>query len=102
MTNGNPFRGKSVGNGETALIYLAIKWTVTVIRAMTFEYIKVFYNRKRLHSTLGYRSPCQMLSDWHLDQRQEKQVADRRPLEGEKPKEPHCTGGAGSRRNALA
>ena len=27
------------------------------MRAASFEYIEVFYNRKRLHSTLGYRSP---------------------------------------------
>ena len=26
-------------------------------RASIFEYIEVFYNRKRLHSTLGYKSP---------------------------------------------
>lgn len=28
-------------------------------RARVFEYIEVFYNRKRLHSTLGYRSPVE-------------------------------------------
>jgi transposase InsO family protein len=27
------------------------------VRRSLFEYIEVFYNRKRLHSTLGYRSP---------------------------------------------
>lgn len=43
--------------------------------AMAFEYIEVFYNRKRLHSTLGYKSPMQFLSDWIHSQPQEKQVA---------------------------
>jgi transposase InsO family protein len=28
-------------------------------RASVFEYIEVFYNRKRLHSSLGYLSPEQ-------------------------------------------
>jgi putative transposase len=29
-----------------------------------FEYIEVFYNRKRRHSTLGSRSPLQFMHDW--------------------------------------
>ena len=29
-----------------------------------FEYIAIFYNRRRRHSTLGYSSPTQFLSDW--------------------------------------
>ena len=29
-----------------------------------FEYIEVFYNRSRRHSTLGYRSPVKFLQDW--------------------------------------
>lgn len=43
--------------------------------AMTFEYIEVFYNRKRLHSTLGHKSLMQFLSDWLRSQPKEKQVA---------------------------
>ena len=45
------------------------------MKAEVFEYIEAFYNRKRLHSTLGYRSPTQFLQDWMSAQQQEKQVA---------------------------
>jgi len=45
------------------------------IKAASFEYIEVFYNRKRQHSTLGYRSPIQFLEDWLSEQQPEKQVA---------------------------
>jgi transposase InsO family protein len=42
---------------------------------MAFEYIEVFYNRKRLHSTLGYIPPVQFLKDWTDAQQEEYQVA---------------------------
>lgn len=45
------------------------------MRAASFEYIEVFYNRKRQHSTLGYRSPIQFLECWVSQQHQEKLVA---------------------------
>ena len=34
------------------------------MRESVFEYIEVFYNRKRKHSTLGYQSPIQYLRRW--------------------------------------
>ena len=43
--------------------------------AMAFEYIEVFYNRKRLRSTLCYKSPMQFLNDWLTAQQEEKLVA---------------------------
>jgi transposase InsO family protein len=45
------------------------------MKAASFEYIEVFYNRKRQHSTLGYKSPVQFLKHWISEQHQEKQVA---------------------------
>ena len=45
------------------------------MKAASFEYIEVFYNRKRQHSTLGYRSPIQFLENWISEQHQEKRVA---------------------------
>ena len=43
--------------------------------ATAFEYIEVLYNRKRLHSTLGYKSPALFLQNWLAAQQMEKQVA---------------------------
>lgn len=37
----------------------------------SFEYIEVFYNRTRRHSTLGYKSPMQFLDDWRIAQQDE-------------------------------
>lgn len=38
--------------------------TRAAAEADLFEYIDVFYNRSRRHSTLGYNSPTQFLQDW--------------------------------------
>ena len=43
-----------------------------ICRINLFE---VFYNRMRLHSTLGYKSPMQFLSDWLTARQQKKLVA---------------------------
>jgi transposase InsO family protein len=45
------------------------------MKATSFEYIEVFYNRKRQHSTLGYRSPIQFMENWLTEQPLEKLVA---------------------------
>lgn len=49
--------------------------TRAAMKAMAFEYIEVFYNRKRRHSTLGYKSPEQFMQDWLAARNQKKQVA---------------------------
>lgn len=36
------------------------------LRAEVFDYIEVFYNRQRLHSTLDYKTPAQAESDYAL------------------------------------
>lgn len=44
---------------KTELVYRR-KWTGRAeLREAVFEYIEVFYNRQRLHSTLGYRTPAE-------------------------------------------
>jgi len=42
---------------KTELVYRTALATVSAARTAVFEYIEVFYNRRRLHSTLGYQSP---------------------------------------------
>lgn len=45
------------GTLKTELIYFTRFKTRAEARLAIFEYIEVFYNRIRLHSRLGYRSP---------------------------------------------
>lgn len=45
------------------------------MKAMTFEYIEVLYNRKRQCSTLGHKLPIQFLDAWLIAQQKEKLVA---------------------------
>lgn len=49
--------------------------TRAAAEADLFEYIAVFYNRRRLHSTLSYRSPTQFLSDWLCKQEHQQNKA---------------------------
>ena len=45
------------------------------MKAISFEYIEVFYNRKRQHSTLGYSSPFQYLERWISEQNHDERAA---------------------------
>ena len=40
-------------------IYKNIYSTESELKALVFEYIEVWYNKKRKHSSLGYLSPMQ-------------------------------------------
>ena len=46
---------------KTELVYTEHYRTREEARYSLFEYIEVFYNRKRKHSTLGYNSPVEFL-----------------------------------------
>jgi len=46
---------------KTELVYNEHYRTREEARHSLFEYIEVFYNRKRKHSTLGYKSPIEFL-----------------------------------------
>ena len=41
------------------------------VRADVFEYIEVFFNRSRRHSTLGYISPLRFLEQWRENEQKE-------------------------------
>jgi putative transposase len=43
---------------KTELVYRQPLTTIAATRTAVFEYIEVFYNRTRIHSALGYRSPA--------------------------------------------
>ena len=49
--------------------------TRAAARADMFDYIEVFYNRSRRHSTLGYKSPTQFLHDWITTQHERNMAA---------------------------
>lgn len=63
----NSFKHERVFGGHFA--------TREAMKTMTFEYIEVFYNRRRLHSTLGYVSPVQFLKNGIRPPQEALQVA---------------------------
>lgn len=53
---------------KTELVYRRSWLTRAELRAAVFEYIEVFYNRRRLHSSIGYKTPAQFESEYALGQ----------------------------------
>jgi transposase InsO family protein len=49
---------------KTEMVYRRSWATRVDVRAALFEYIEVFYNRRRLHSTLEYRTPAEVESSY--------------------------------------
>ncbi|SEN40120.1 IS3 family transposase [Halomonas caseinilytica] len=44
---------------KVELIYAELFESITATKSAIFEYIEMFYNRKRRHSALGYLSPVE-------------------------------------------
>jgi transposase InsO family protein len=51
------------GSLKTELVYRARFRTRREAKAALFEYIAIFYNRRRRHSSIGYRTPEQARID---------------------------------------
>ena len=51
---------------KTELVYRRTWPARLELRAAIFEYIEVFYNRRRLHSSIGYKSPAEHESAYAL------------------------------------
>jgi putative transposase len=51
---------------KTELIHLQTYRTRDQAKQAVFEYIEVFYNRERLHSANGYRSPVDYESQFKV------------------------------------
>ena len=45
------------------LVYLTEFKTIDKARTEIFEFIEIYYNRQRLHSSLGYLSPMEFLKN---------------------------------------
>jgi putative transposase len=45
---------------KSDLVYGNNFQTMKEAKTAVFEYIEIWYNRKRLHSSLGYRTPLEM------------------------------------------
>ena len=53
---------------KNELVYRTSFPSQTKARTMIAEYIEVFYNRQRIHSALGYKTPAETIAAWHETQ----------------------------------
>ncbi len=51
---------------KNELVYRRRWSSRTDLRAAVFEYIEVFYNRRRLHSSIGYKTPAEVENEYSL------------------------------------
>ena len=58
MLNENGIR-QSMSRAKKECVYLKQYSTIEEVKKDIFEYIELFYNRKRMHSYLGYMSPVE-------------------------------------------
>lgn len=56
----NPVVESFFGSLKQELVHLASWRDLAAARAALHDYIEVFYNRQRLHSSLGYRTPAEV------------------------------------------
>ena len=52
-----------LGSLKTELVHRTRFGTRAEAKAALFEYIEIFYNRRRRHSSIGYRTPAQARID---------------------------------------
>jgi putative transposase len=71
---GNPYDNalaeSFVATLKTECFADSIPPTKAAAKLMIFDYIESFYNPRRRHSALGYRSPAQFEADWLCTQRE--------------------------------
>jgi transposase InsO family protein len=53
---------------KTELVYRR-RWSGRhELRSALFEYIEIFYNRRRLHSSIGYKTPAEVEDEYNAAQ----------------------------------